>query len=104
MTFDNHPPVDFRNAEEIASTSRDGGAYSGIGHNTYRVFQGKKLHLTHSHSSGCVSHGEFSAPTNREHLGVFDTKAELVAFLLAQPSEWWASELLTELGYEGEEA
>jgi len=100
--FDNHPPVDFSGAEKISSASRDGGSYSGIGHNAYRVMQGNRFHLTHSHSSGC----EYNNRTDHssEHMGVFDSKQEVIDFLLKEGSCWWTNELLEDLGYQGEEA
>lgn len=101
-TFNNHPPVNFDGAEQIASASTDGGSYSGIGYNRYKVMQGKRFHLTHARSSGC----DYGNGTDHasEHLGVFNSKQEVIDFLLKGEPSWWQNELLEELGYEGEEA
>ena len=120
MTFDNHAPINFNNATEIASASRDGGAYSGIGHDTVSIMQGKNMiHVYRDYSSGCVSHGRHSAPNPVTYLFGARTKEEIIAWLIQQlpksrtsepafpdPDEnlWAANELLEALGYEGVEA
>jgi hypothetical protein len=106
-TFDNHPPINFAGADEVASACRDGGAYSGIGHNNYRVRKGKKLHLTNHYSSGC-DYGS-GCSSSSTHLGAFDAEKDLIAHLLGERDEWggipwWVNEILEDLGYEGEEA
>ena len=107
MQFDNHPPVNFESARKLAKASSDGGCYDGIGWDTYIVFQGKRLHLVHSYNSGC-DYGR-GTHTDREHMGVFDDREALIAFLLDQRTDegivpWWVNDLLDDLNYVGEEA
>ena len=102
QTFDNHPPLNFDNLPVIARAARDGGSYDGIGHNKYRVVQGKKIHLWHSHSSGCSYNNR--TDLSREHMGCFASMQELIAHLLGLPTAWWINELLDDLGFEGAEA
>lgn len=97
-TFDNHPPVNFSNAEKVASASHDGGAYDGIGYNTFKVYQGTKFHLVHFYSDGCERNNKTSSTS--EHLGTFDTKEALIAHLVQEPG-WPNNVLLDDLGYEG---
>lgn len=106
MNFDNRPPINLEAAEKIAAASRDGGAYQGIGHNNYVAYQGAKIHLVHSYGSGC-DYGS-GCQSTMIHLGVFADRAALIAFLLKEQGEegfpWWASDLLSALGYAGESA
>ena len=101
-TFSNHPPINFEGSEKMASARRDGGVYDGIGYNTYKVYEGKRLHLVHFASSGC----EYNNHTDHtsEHLGSFSDKPKLIEHLLTESPSWWADELLEELGYVGVEA
>lgn len=103
VQFSNHPPLNIKNAMVIASASTDGGCYDGIGFDVYQVYRGKNLHLIHQYNSGWG--GE---KTQTTHLGVFKTKEELIRWLLTEREEgcvpWWVNELLSGLGYEGEEA
>ena len=103
MKFDNHAPINMDSAEEIASASRDGGAYDGIGYNTYQVWHGSRFHLTHKHSDGCERNNKVHRIS--EHLGCWETKEELCEFLSSQHAgEWWSNEILDDLGFKGEEA
>lgn len=99
-TFDNHTPINFDNAETAASARRDGGAYSGIGYNSYKVYHGARWHLVHFASSGCECRTDHIS----EHLGVYDSRDALVAALLQRDPSWWVNELLGDLDYEGEPA
>lgn len=104
-TFDNHTPINFANAEQIASTERDGGCYSGIGTNLYRVMKGKRIHLYHYYSSGCEYNNRVDS--SRVHLGVWDTPQELITALLSDDLDvprWARNELLDNLGHTGEDA
>jgi hypothetical protein len=104
-TFDNHPPVNFSAASTVASASRDGGCYNGIGYNDYDLFQGRKFHLVHSYSSGCEYNNRVDR--TKEHLGVFEDRETVITFLLSEPEDvpqWARNELLTDLQYMGEEA
>ena len=107
MIFCNRPPIALEAAKELADAQRDGGHYDGIGYDSYTVYQGKKLHLVHSYSTGC----EYNHKVDRSctHLGAFADLDALVAFLIAQATPdngmpWWASKLLEKLGVPGEEA
>ena len=104
-TFENHPPVNFENAEEIARVEQDGGCYDGIGTNLYRVMQGNRIHLYHYYSSGCEYNNKVDS--NREYLGNWNNTSELIAALLSDildVAQWATNDLLIDLGYEGEEA
>ena len=77
--FDNHAPINFENAVTLASSERDGGAYSGIGYNDLYVKRGKLIHLYHEASSGC----EYNNRTDHSRTYLFGcrTPEEMVAFL-----------------------
>lgn len=104
MQFDNRPPINLESAEKVAAASRDGGAYQGIGHNNYVVYEGAKLHLVHHYGSGC-DYG-YGCTSTCVHVGMFADRPALIAWLCKQQGDegfpWWASELLTALGYNGE--
>jgi hypothetical protein len=109
MRFDNRPPIDLESTTQLACASRDGGVYNGIGYDAYCVYQGKRLHLVHRYSSGCVYQNHVAASCT--HMGLFDSLPSLIDFLRErldpQADEgafpWWAALLLDELGYKGEE-
>lgn len=120
MIFDNRPPINFDNADQLASAERDGGAYDGVGFNVYRVYSGRRIHLVHLSSDGCdYGRGPRSVST---HLGCWESVDDLAAWLMTRTDEaadlvdvdadsraytlypWWASELLTQLDVPGEEA
>lgn len=106
MQFDNRPPINLDAAKHIAHAETDGGCYDGIGYNRYWVYQGKRLHLVHAHSSGC-DHGS-GTDSSCNHLGHWPDAPSLIRWLIKQIEDqgglWWASELLGHLGYKGEEA
>lgn len=114
MKFDNRPPIDLESAEKLASASRDGGCYDGIGYDIYRVYKGKKIHLIHLYSSGCERNNKVDSSST--HLGIFETLDALVEYLRKQfepcgygmessgSFPWWCSELLEELNVEAEQA
>jgi len=99
MIFDNHPPIDLRAANKIASASADGGVYDGIGYDTYSVVQGRRIHLYHSEPSGCEYNNQ--AYRSRMWLGAWATTEDLINWLVAQPTTWWTNALLKGLGHEG---
>jgi hypothetical protein len=99
MQFQNHTPINLTLAQELACASRDGGVYSGCGHDTYTVWRGQAIHLVHEYSSGCeYNHRTDCACT---YCGRWDTPADLIAWLLQQKPSWWTNELLTDLGHAG---
>lgn len=106
MKFDNRPPINLEDAEQVASAKRDGGSYDGIGFNVYRVYRGKKYHLVHLFNSGC-DYGS-GTHTSRTHLGHWESVDDLAEFLRQQRVNgdfpWWASELLEGLEVPTEEA
>lgn len=102
MTFNNHTPINFTNAETLAEYHTDGGAYDGIGYTRYIVFKGTRFHLVHRHSSGCEYNNKVDHTS--QHLGVFETKEKLVEYLLGLDPQTWVNSLLSDLGYEGETA
>ena len=116
-TFNNHAPINFTHATEIASTWHDGGR-SGFGYDEIKVMQGKNMiHIYRSYSSGCEYNGR-GADHFITYLFGARTREEVIAWLLreqkkfADSYEWEygydglpeANELLISLGYQGEEA
>ena len=99
MKFDNHPPINFDQATQIARTSRDGGSYSGIGYDTYTVYRGKAIHLVHSFSSGCEYNNHVDR--TRTHHGPWATLPDFIAWLADQGPSWWTNDLMSDLGYDG---
>ncbi len=103
--FDNHPPINFENADLISNPSQDGGQYAGIGYNNYWVYQGRRYHLYHEYSSGCENDNR--TDSSCEYLGNFDNKDDLIAFLLKDNPDfprWAANFILDALDYQGETA
>lgn len=100
--FDNHPPINFDNAEPLGCASRDGGCYNDIGHNRYEIRKGKRVHLTNHYSSGC-SYNNRTDSTSTYIQGT-DTVEDMIQYLLTQEPCWWVNSLLDDLGYNGAEA
>ena len=112
-TFDNHAPINFSNASKIAYSTRDGGAYAGIGHNDVEIWQGKSMiHVFQDYSSGCTDSYHPNGTRSVTYLFGARTKEEIIAWLLAQlkaredegllPSQ--INELLEDLNYAAEPA
>lgn len=105
-TFENHAPINFERAEEVARYWRDGGVYDGIGHSVVRIMKGKLYHVYSSYSSGC-DYGS-GTHTTRRYLYGCRTREELICWLLEQLGDEdrvrWANGLLADLDYEGEAA
>ena len=119
MNFDNHSPINMKNAKLIASSSRDGGFYRNCGWDVYEVFQGKKIHLVNNYFSGCNNDKR-----RVTHLGVFADAHEVCNWILAntetpmtvekyQSGKYYeedlmpidqSNELLKDLGFQEEEA
>jgi hypothetical protein len=103
--FDNHAPINFENAETLASSEHDGGVYSGIGYDDWYIKKGKMIHFYHEASSGCEYNGE----TDRLRVYLFGSRTieEMIQFLLDKlPGDEGEgltpriiNDLLTDLGY-----
>lgn len=100
--FNNHTPINLKAAKVQAIARWDGGRYEGIGYNEFTVFEGKRWHLIHQESSGCEYNGRVDSLC--EHLYACETREEMISHLVSREPERWVNQLLTGLGYEGEEA
>jgi len=104
MYFDNHPPINFSNAELKAHAHRDGGHYTGAGYHDYDVYQGTQWHLVKTYSNG----RDFGCGARHDanHLGAHDTRESLIEAILHltrtdQIPSWAANRLLEDLKYAG---
>ena len=102
-TFDNHAPINFGTAEDIAEFEAD----LDFGHHRVYIQKGKKYHIWESSNSGW-SHNGRDPRTHRTYLGGFETIAALQQWLLGVDEDVLCRDavntLLLETDYEGEEA
>lgn len=111
MIFNNHSPINMKNAEKIAEVNY----WPDFGHNFYRLMKGKMFHLYHSSSSG-MDYGQ-GATTHPEYLFGARTLEEVAewlrektqmsatqAFRAGEEDYSFAAKMLENMGDYGEEA
>ena len=104
MTFQNHAPINYENADIETAWS----AYQNFGHHDIDVIIGKRLHIYDTCNSGCTYNGH-EPSTTRTYLFGAKTKEEVIAWVLGLEGEDvltqnQKNDLLLWAGYIGEEA